>query len=107
MDTMEAQVLDVANIAAMRELSLHESSPYLPEGTTQRLLSALLTTVLLQCDELEAEAILDLTYEYLTQQPKPTSDCNRCLVAAKLLSNIYREVRPFSGDAERLSGHGS
>jgi hypothetical protein len=106
MDTLEAQVLDVANMAAMRELTVHEGAPYFPPGATQRLLAALLTTLLLRCDEMEAEAILNLTFEYLTRQPKPTSDTDRCLVAAKLLSNLYREVRPFAGDADRLSALG-
>jgi len=100
-------VLDIANMAAMREFTVHSDSPHFPEGTIHRLLSALVTTIALQCDELEAEAIFNLTFDYLMRQPKPTSDTNRCLVAAKLLSNIYREVRPFARDAERLSALGS
>ena len=106
MDTLEAQVLDVANMAAMRELTAYEGVVHRPNGTTHRLLAALLTNILLQCDEAEAEAILDLTFEYLTRQPKPTDDADRCLLAGKLLSNLYREIRPFAGDAERLSALG-
>lgn len=106
MDRLEAHVLDVANMAAMRELTGHEEVVYRPYGTAHRLLAALLTNMLLQCDEVEAEAILDLTFDYLARQPKPTGDADRCLRAAKLLSNLYREVRPFAGDAERLRALG-
>jgi|GEM_PF-5794173 len=98
----EADVLDVANVAGMRELRIQREEGLLDKKAVDRALTALLSVVILQCDIDEADVMLDLTLAYLMRQRKACDDEASCLNAAKLIVDLSTELHRFAGDADIL-----